>query len=110
RPEADVDVGVIRPYRIQRPAVVIAQPQRTQPDWCDGHVVAEPLQEFAGPFYRHLDILHHPLTRRTTVAGLDPVGHTETPVHGDELRVDAAAPVEARPPAPQPRVLHAERA
>ena len=47
RPEADVDVGLARSEGVERPALVIAQPDRAQPDRLDRHVREEPVDELA---------------------------------------------------------------
>ena len=108
RPEADVDVQLTGPQRVERPRLLAAKSQRAQPDRLDRHLTQEPAQEVGGGAERDLDVLHHPLARRPALPGLEPVGHGEAPVEGDELPVDAAA---QPAPGPQPahgRVLRAE--
>src|ERR1700722_175065 len=108
RPEADVDVAVSRPDRIQCPAVIVTQPQRAQPDRSNRYRLEEPFQELRRAFEWELDILDHPFAGRTAIALFDVVGDTEPPVECYQLPVHAAAAVASRPPASQAGVLCAE--
>src|SRR5262245_32420338 len=88
RPEAYVDVGVMRPNRVERPAAVVAQSNGAQPDRLDRDIVEEPFEELDAALDRHLDVLDDPLERRAAVALLDPVGDVEALVVADQLPVE----------------------
>ena len=85
----------LRPDRVQRPAVVVAQSQRAQPDRLDRHVREEPVEELGAPLDRHLDVLDHAFARRAAVQLLEAIADVEPPFEPHELPVRAAAQVAA---------------
>ena len=97
------------PQRVQRPAGIVAQAQRAQPDRLDRHVREEPVEELRASLDRHFDVLHHALARRASLEALEAVADVVPPFEAHELPVRAAASVASRPEATDQRLLRTER-
>src|SRR5271165_4099549 len=107
-PEPEVHVHRTRLQRVEGPDTLVAQPQRTHPYRAHSHIFLEKSQELGTTFDWDLHVLDDELSWREVAPCVEDVGEAVAPVEADELAVHVAAPVTARPQAPDQRFLHTE--